>query len=531
MAGGSLPQLPDSVARVVARGPASGYLSPVRAVVCASIACAWIAGSAGAVRGEDAAGAADVDADVEDADAEPHWWRAAIEEASALAAGTTWYWLDRERQVADWDYPSVKDRLTFEAWRYDNNPFPINFAWHAFNGTGFHVIARSNDLSLLEAAGYGFMTSMAWEYLLEFREKVSINDVIVTPVTGISTGELFHWLGVYLNSSQGNSTGHDIARWTFAPLHSFHDSLDDRTRRLSRLAERDNLGLTTAIWHRFRVAYGYGSIAANIPGADDSLQMHEIRLDARLVAFPGYLRPGALRRGFREGNVTSANLRITPTEDGMGWDFAGDTILAGWHAQDIPADGGLGRAITLGTSIGYRYRFEKIGAWKDRLGIAELPGLAVDADLLGRRWGVHAGARAHADFAGLHAIPYREWKDANGDAVEKTILAKHGYYYGWGWSTALTMELSLPRVSLGAALHYGRYYSDEGLDRNQEEILDDIESSDTVRDVEAWLRVAPLGGALYLEARVNEQERNARLDDVSASQSLRRYSIGLGAVF
>ena len=127
---------------------------------------------------------------------ESHWLRAAIEEGLLLGAGTAWYWIDRERQVADWDFPSLKQRFNFEAWRLDSNPFPINFFGHAFNGAGFHLLARSNDLSLPAALGYGFATSMVWEYALEFREKISINDVILTPIAGLTGGEFFHWLAV-----------------------------------------------------------------------------------------------------------------------------------------------------------------------------------------------------------------------------------------------------------------------------------------------------------------------------------------------
>jgi hypothetical protein len=109
--------------------------------------------------------------------------------------------IDRNRQVGDWDFPSLKQRLTFEAWRFDNNPFPINFAWHAYDGSQYHLFARSNDLGLLASMGYGIGTSLAWEFGVEFREKVSINDVIVTTGAGTAIGEAVHWLGRYLESA------------------------------------------------------------------------------------------------------------------------------------------------------------------------------------------------------------------------------------------------------------------------------------------------------------------------------------------
>ena len=146
-----------------------------------------------------------------------NYLRAGIESVVGLAGGTAWYWIDRERQVADWDFPSVKQRFTLEAWRYDNNPFAINHIWHPTSGTLFHLAGRSNDLSLPVSAGYGFVASMLWEYALEFREKISVNDVMVTPGAGITMGEFFHWLRPLRAKRSGRhrrwTRGSRLGRW------------------------------------------------------------------------------------------------------------------------------------------------------------------------------------------------------------------------------------------------------------------------------------------------------------------------------
>jgi hypothetical protein len=110
----------------------------------------------------------------------PRYLLPIVENFLAIGGGFTWYWIDRERQVADWDFPSIVDRLTFKEWRYDANPFPINFAWHAFDGGQYHMFARSNDLDLLTTMAIGLGTSVLWEFFVEYREKVSINDVLFT---------------------------------------------------------------------------------------------------------------------------------------------------------------------------------------------------------------------------------------------------------------------------------------------------------------------------------------------------------------
>lgn len=469
---------------------------------------------------------------------EPHYLRGAAEMAIALGGGTAWYWIDRERQVADWDYPSWKQRVTLEAWRFDNNPFGINFIWHALSGSGFHVWSRANDFGLLGSAGVGFATSMAWEYFLEFREKISVNDALVTTGAGIAIGEFVHWLGRYANSAPGDdSFARTAFRWTLGLPRAAHDELDHQSLFRGDAAV-DDLGFSADIWHRFDLDYGLALARSSVvQGSDperDSATFHQVRFEGRLAAMPGYLRPGRFRRFFTDGNLPSLALEITSDRSGgTGVDLFADTVLLGEHRQSIPAPGesGIGHAFTLGSSIAYRYRRQALGQFEDRLGILHLPGAAIDGHLVGRRWRLRVSARLHGDFAGIHALPYHRWKEANPDVVEKTILRKQGYYYGWGGSGRLAVELNLPRLSLGASLAYGYYASQEGLDRNQEEVTADVEANDAVLDYEAWLRATPFGGGGFLEMRLSQQSRRAQLGRFDASQDLRRYSLRLGYAF
>ena len=52
---------------------------------------------------------------------------------------------------------------------------------------------------------YGVGTSVAWEFTVEFRESVSINDVILTSAAGTVIGEYLHWLGRYFDSACGGA--------------------------------------------------------------------------------------------------------------------------------------------------------------------------------------------------------------------------------------------------------------------------------------------------------------------------------------
>lgn len=125
----------------------------------------------------------------------PHYMRPALEIGAGLAAASAWYVLDR-RNVFDWDRPSARQRFNGEAWRFDNNPFPINFIWHPLSGSGMYALARGNRLGVWSSFVYVLAGSSVWEFAIEFNEKVSISDLIATPGAGLVIGEFAHKLAM-----------------------------------------------------------------------------------------------------------------------------------------------------------------------------------------------------------------------------------------------------------------------------------------------------------------------------------------------
>ena len=458
----------------------------------------------------------------------PHYLRAGVEMALLLGAGTAWYWLDRERQVADWDFPSIKQRLTFEAVRFDNNDFWINFIAHPLDGAAAHALARGNHLSLVESFGYSLGTSLAWEYLLEFREKVSINDIIVTPVTGVVVGEFTHRLGQVLNAPRAPGTErwwHQLLGWTLGPSVAIHDWLDAPRAADGTLLPGD-AAVRADIWHAIDLSYGWADIDV---GAEERQGLHTLRFDGRLAAIPGYLRPGRFHRAFADADLTAMRLDLGFGAHGSSVDLYADTMLLGIHGQRISSSG-TGTTGTVGINLAYRYFDDTQRPWKDQLGIAHLPGLGAEASLLGRHASLRTYGRVHGDFAGVRATPYGEWKAANPGAIEKSILRKQGYYYGWGWSGRFGAVLEIPHASLGGEIFYGRYDSHEGLDRVQEELTHDIEIDSKVLDYELRLRVSPWS-RVHAELAALTRLRRTRVDVHEDDSRQERYTLRLGLSF
>ncbi len=453
---------------------------------------------------------------------EKHYLRTAIVEAIALGGGASWYWLDRERQVADWDFPSLRERFTLDVMRYDNNPFHVNFAWHAGNGAGFHVMARVNGLSLWESVGVGALSSLTWEYVLEYREKVSVNDLIFTTGAGIPLGEFLHVMGRFFHEDDQASEW-AAARWTAGLPMAIARTLDGE--HAADLTDAD------PIWHEMHAGYDLGISSTNLSDGNEDHTLHSLHLDGRFVRMPGYLEQGVWSRSFSKAEFTHASMDISGARGGSGFKLFADTTLLGWYSQQMHGREFLSNATMIGVSMAYRYRREQIRGWDDRVGVFHMPGLAADAHLRWREFSLDASARVHADFAGVNALSNDDWNAGHPDEHGKAILRKMGYYYGFGGSVALDAELRYRSLVVGGSLWAGRYKSDEGLDRTQEIVTLDQSSRDDVLDAELHVRLEDLPYGAYIGARLETRQRDAELEEFVATASLRRLSLQVGVGF
>jgi hypothetical protein len=473
----------------------------------------------------------------------PRYLLPAVELFVAMSSGFTWYWIDRERQVADWDFPSIKQRFTGDAWKFDTNPFPINFAWHAYDGGQYHLFARANDVDFVTAVAYGFAMSLAWEFTVEFREQVSINDVIWTTASGTAIGEFVHELGRYFESAPQKRWWHPIPRVLLTTSRTAHNAIFGYDR-LRRGTTPDHLGFSSDIWHRFVLSTGvvHTRIDGDVRETDREGASHARRptlgrfeVAGDLAAIPGYLTAPVLERNFRNMDISSAKVRLDGGVDAFVLDFGVDAFVLGHHRQRFDQNGN-GQANTIGVDLGFRYRRELIADYVQRLAQTHLPGLAFDHHLrfLDGDAQLRARVRANYDFVGVHALAYRDWLERElavrprEEIVETSVVRKHKFYFGWGPSTRLDVMLETSNVSAGGSLGLAKYHSQKGYDREQKILTDDLDMGDTIVDWDAWLRIGSPHRRAFLEARAGQHRRENHVDDVSEKTRLTTFLVMFG---
>lgn len=439
---------------------------------------------------------------------EPDHWQTTAEMLLFLGGGTAWYVID-DRNVADWDFESWEQRFDERSFAFDNNSFDINFIWHPMSGAGWHASARANGQSFPMAALYGFLTSAAWELVIEFKERTSVNDLIVTTGAGIPIGEFAYQLALDVQNEGA------IARWTVGLPVALHDAIDGRETR------------SVDLWRRLHLSYGVGP--SRVDGADGPT-LHTLRMDGRIASLPGYLRPGRFEHVLSDGDVVSLDVQVTASSEGTGLDVLSDVFLLALHRQSIaPGPGGLhGEAVTVGTSLGFQYRNERYGDWKDQLSITGLPGAALDTHVLAGPVELHLRGRLHAAFAGLYAAGFDAWAEDHPDARPKSILLKQGYYFGWGYWGRLEAELRLGSLELAASVAYGAFDSQEGLDRTQDLVTADVDVQDTALEWALRARWAPFGRGVFVEGGAAGQRRQTALGGNDPTRRMLRLGASLG---
>jgi hypothetical protein len=286
-----------------------------------------------------------------------HPGRALLETAGVLAGGLIWYWRDLDFNVRDWElgwnWQSWERKLvTFDAVRFDQNLFQTNAVSHSRAGLAHYQILRGNGFGPIASTAGTLGTSLIWEYLIEFKELVSLNDLIVNTVAGLGIGEPFYQLGEFFSRSSPSVFARGMAG-AFSPVATMNDWVDRRQRPREAA---DPFGFTREAWHHFHLT---GSLASRT--FDRTVHRDELGLGlgAELVMLPQYGRPGHLQTWTGPGTFTAitAELELSARRN-AGGTMRTRTSLVGHYAQDYrrnPDGQVTGHGHLLGLGSGFEY--------------------------------------------------------------------------------------------------------------------------------------------------------------------------------
>jgi hypothetical protein len=453
-----------------------------------------------------------------------HYGRAALEMLGVLAIGVGQYWLSAGANHRDWDFPRLSRRFDGESVRFDNNTHVTNNLLHPLAGSAYSGLSRANGLSVGESVLYAQLSSAIWEWGLEWREKVSINDMVATTSAGTAAGEFFVQLAAYLNSApDGGAVVQQAAAATLGFPVWVHDRLDRRSADPS--PPKDRLGFSSAYHHRFTLDLHNAWLD---DAAERQEQLRGVRLAAQLASVPGFLGPETFARPFAGGDFTEAALELEFDGSGLrNVDVEFDAVLAGYYAQwasprvlGLIAGVGTGLEFVDRTSLGHG----------DQYALAHFVGPSLALFRKGEIFSWALASRLYGDFAPIRSLAWPRVYAADPGATYKSTLERD-YQYNLGFSNRSYAELRVHSLILSVEYSWGRYRSIEGLDRFQEQITRDLEGSEALDERRLMVALEPPGAPLRAYAGVERFSHVSHLGGFVGARLERRFIAGMGLAF
>lgn len=358
---------------------------------------------------------------------EPTSWKLiAVENTAFLGIGASWYWLQAPDQKPDWvlgwDAESWKMKLTtLDAIRFDTNIFWTNAFGHTNQAVIGYQINRGNGLGFGGAVLANLLHTLVWEYVVEYREYPSINDMIVNTVSGPAVGEPLWQIGRYVRSGPKSLTNEAVAA-IFSPF----DAIDDRihSRKWRNWAERP--------WHRFRAWAGGAT-------RDNSVKdIVDLGADLEVMSLTRENLTGWNRTSPGTWSRITAEVHFNDRET-QGGRFDSRTSIGG--AQFRHTTEHSDENLFVGVGTGLTYESMNLGPKRDQLAAYHLVGPQFDANLRYDDLRLEIQAAAYFDFGMVTSFSMANiTQPLDPTPPLSSPLVAHQYYFGLGataWSRIL----------------------------------------------------------------------------------------------
>ena len=424
--------------------------------------------------------------------------RAVIELGLLATYSTLTYWASYREWVEDWQYEltcadQYKRFLTTEAIRFDSNAYHVNWT-HVQAGSFYYQLARTNYLTWAESTLATFASSLFYEYVSEWREVISVNDMIVTTFGGEALGEAWFQLGDYFHHQKSKTLR---ALGFINPFNEMNQYID-RKNPASHV-------YPAAGWHEFALSAGWRGTSETGRGSFDT---GYLSFDSQIVRPSSYGRPGVFRKTLRDTSMSELSLEVALRDRPQGeehlndgyaeeWDLTTRIVGLAWYRQNIDQLGrghalsfGLGSALTYLRKRAVLYDSRSVQVkldplpetptdFRDKMTVAHIIGPVLDWTRFGRGLRFRLVADAYLDFAQMGSFAFNAYSAAQPIEGMKTTLNYYGYHYAYGASTSVRVDLFWGNLWLRGLASAHIWDSWDGLDRFQDELTNDVSAADS----------------------------------------------------
>ena len=483
-----------------------------------------------------------------------HWLRAGLEVSAVVIVGFVDYLLNTrarggivrpgdERFALRYEWSDLRGKFVGNAYELDANRFGTNYVAHPVAGAAYYQVARSNHLTFGESYLFSLLGSALWEYFGEIRERVSVNDMFVTPSAGAAIGETTMQLAGFFDRGAKTWSNRALS-FAFAPIKFLNDLADVSETRRDPVT--DALGFPAAPWHRFEARAGLAATtqakARGPAGVTPRAAYTDVRfgLDLEVTNLPGYRGSARHSRLFDDGNVSALFVRGA-VSGGEVVDFLAGTRIVpiGFYHRDARVDS-RGRLRGQGLVVGYRMSFE-YGVHdydrdrqraRDLVSVVSPLGVAVEHVVDAGPVHVRTGIDVFGSISGV--APY-----ALGDFVARrgtseglpTAVKNNGYYHSIGVAAAPFVEVGWDTLRLSGHMRVDSFRAIEGLDEANDLVDRRLDIADRRASASAVLAWEPRFAPLRLAFGAERGFRHGQVGPARASRDEASLSSTLGVRF
>lgn len=478
-----------------------------------------------------------------------HYLRAGLEVGGILAVGFVDYLLNtnarggtlrpgESRWDLRYDWPTLRGKLTGADIALDGNKLPTNYVSHPFAGTLYYTAARSNHLSFAESFMYAAAGSTTWEFFGEIRETTSINDLVVTPVSGAAIGEATMQLAGFFQRGRKN-VGNGVLSTLFSPVNAVNMWADGAEPE--RAAATDALGFPTDVWHRFDVRTSAGVTVQEATALSSKATYGDVGLgiDLRLANLLGYASAAKRSRIFDEANVSGVSFDATFSKGGLtSATFATRVVPFGFYARDasLDEDGVLrGHGGFLGLRFGFEYGMHDYDRDRtrplDHLAVVSPLGIAAEHTFERGSWRVQTSLDLYGSIAGVNAYALSDYRRRSATTGLPNVVASEGYYHAAAVTVRPAVEVAYKGLSAGAEMRLDGFRPIKGVFDDQDKVDRSIRFADQRARLRANLGYSPNGSPVRVTLSGERRFRAGEVDGTHASRTETSLIGSLGFVF
>lgn len=411
-----------------------------------------------------------------------HKFRQGLEMFLNFSVGLYWYKSAEAEMSKDWDYtdkPRIDRYKGFQQWRHDNNGRAINWP-HTLAGMTYYQVTRTNNFSAYESLLWTIAASSAWEFIVEYREVVSINDQVFTGIAGAFFGEVLYQFSVALRSSN-NSILSKTLSYLFngaGAINMYFDrykTIIDRRSDLPDHLKEFKIGV-------YVQQYLQDSAKNYAPG---------IIMKGKIINISEYVSDGKAS-GWAKGTILSeldmhgafANMDMTDVE------IAVKLAFEGYYRKNIKEtkNGLTGFSYVIAPSHGIEYsNREATDPQQDWFANCHVVGTTLDMSIYKNGLKYNFVFDVFADYAMIRSYALNKYKQEQGDLKgTRSIIQSAGYYYAFGATSQLKMSLEMKNWQAGVSLRQHYWDSIDSRDRFQEYKVKNNDYKDLARIFTLW---------------------------------------------